>query len=110
MKETCRPNRNITQGDRGAADLRAIQDIKARMTDWGDDFIKKIYFDPRSPLWFQAAKETLNERRVPRQEIPKCPQPQGQKKKNRWREKLTKSERRAIQESKRLDAQFKNIN
>jgi membrane carboxypeptidase/penicillin-binding protein len=123
MKQQLRPNRNITMGDRGEEAVRtefthrekreafraSVEAIKVRMRDWTDDFVKKVYFENQIPAWHEAARETLNERKVPRQEIPKCPQPQRKKKKSRWKEKLTKSERRALHESKRLDAQFKNI-
>lgn len=124
MKEQCRPNRNITIGDRGEKAVRpetthrekreafrtSVEAVKIRMRDWTDDFVKKVYFENQNPAWHEAARETLNERKVPRVEIPKCPQQSRKKKKNRWKEKLTKSERRALQQAKKLDAEFKNIN
>lgn len=76
MKQQCRPNRNITMGDRGEGAVRteftrreqreahraSVDAVKVRMRDWTDKFIKKIQVENKSPIWKTAAEETLTER------------------------------------------------
>lgn len=50
--------------------LQTLKVTKIRMKDWSDDYIKQIYYNPRSKIWFEAARETLNERKVPRDKPP----------------------------------------
>lgn len=62
MKEQCRPNRNITTGDQGMADLRRIRNIKDRIRDWSDSYVLKIYREYTAPGWREAAEEIMKER------------------------------------------------
>lgn len=62
MKEQCRPNRNITSGDQGMADIRRIRDIKDRIRDWSDSYVLKIYREYTAPGWREAAEEIMKER------------------------------------------------
>lgn len=102
MKQQLKPNRSICSGDRGIDDLRKIRDIKDRMLNWSDDFLKTIYYNPSSPLWFQAAKETLNERKVPRDKA----QPTPKNKKNKKRKFGTQAERDARSTAWKLDREL----
>lgn len=84
MKQQLRPNRNITMGDRGEKAVKLsmtkaekkeqfrnqVQVAKVRMLEWSDDFVKKVYYENSNKAWHQAAKETLNERKVPKDKVP----------------------------------------
>jgi hypothetical protein len=83
-------------------DLKKIRGIKDRMINWSDDFLKTIYYNPSSPLWFQAAKETLNERKVPR-DGPVVTPPPPPKKKTR---KAPKEVRQANSTNWKLDREM----
>lgn len=79
MKQSLRPNRNITMGDRGEQSIRtevtnrkqqeaqrqSIEAVKVRMRDWSDSFIRKIQAENASPIWKTAAEEMLFERSQP---------------------------------------------
>lgn len=84
MKQQLMPNRNITMGDRGEGSVKLsmtkqekkehfrnqVQVAKVRMREWSDDFVKKVYYENSNKAWHQAAKETLNERKVPKDKGP----------------------------------------
>lgn len=79
MKQSLSPNRNITMGDRGEQSIRteftkreqqeaqrqSIEEVKVRMRDWSDNFIRKIQAENSSPIWKTAAEEMLSERSQP---------------------------------------------
>lgn len=89
----------LSKREQREAQRNRVDCIKVRMQSWNDDFIKKIYFDPKTiPDWFQAAKETLNERKVPGGPI----KPQHPKKK----QKTPKEVRQALSTNWKLDRQL----
>lgn len=121
MKQSLKPNRSITMGDRGERAVRSeftkreqreayktsVQAIKVRMQAWTDDFIIKVYHENKIPAWHQAAKETLNERKVhkPGQPHQPAPKPKKRHKKKRWN-RGTQSERDARSLNWKLDRQL----
>lgn len=111
-------NRAICMGDMGESSVRIsmtrrekkeaqrnrISVIKIRMREWSDDFVKKVYYENQVPDWHQAAKETLNERGVPRDSCKK-PNPPKPKKKKKW-DRGTPAERQARSTNWKLDRQL----
>lgn len=130
MKQQLRPNRNITMGDRGEKAIRteftkrekkeafraSVDAVKIRMRDWTDDFVKKVYYENQNQAWHIAAKETLNERKVPRDANAPFPQgmlkpefrakPQGKVKKRKQKKHGTPEERAARSTNWKLDRQL----
>ena len=117
MKEQLRPNRNITTGDQGAADIRRIRDIKDRIRDWSDSYVLKIYREYTAPGWREAAEEIMKERgtmpkttltreqMAPKHHLDKKP------KFNKWKKKKkhgTPEEREARSTAWKLDRELDN--
>lgn len=59
-----------TDQEKEAARRESIGAVKVRMANYSNDFLKTIYYNPSSSTWFQAAKEMLNERKVPKDKPP----------------------------------------
>lgn len=95
---------SMTKREKKEAQRNRVNLIKIRMKDWSDDFVKKVYYENQVPEWHQAAKETLNERRVPRNGQKPQPPPK-RKKKNKWN-RGTKEERAARSTAWKLDRQL----
>lgn len=114
-------NRPICVGDRGEKAIRteftkreqreafraSVDAVKVRMRDWTDDFIKKIYHENKVPAWHEAARETMNERKVPRDKAKPTPPP-PQPKKHKKRKFGTQAERDARSTAWKLDRELDN--
>jgi hypothetical protein len=116
MKEQLLPNRNITTGDQGAADMRRIRDIKDRIRDWSDSYVLKIYREFTAPGWREAAEEILKERgKMPKTTLTREQMSPKEKplkaKKWKWKKKKkygTPEEREARSTAWKLDRELDN--